>query len=134
MDLHVDYIKALYDTFFNSLIVHYLLKLMFILLSVGPRFIIDPAVNQEVLIDEEFNLTCVSEGFPRPSIMWFFNNTMIINGVTDLNISTNALSSTLTKSNANINDSGIYYCLAVSSEFSGFNVTSEDAIITVVGT
>ena len=103
------------------------------LFTVGPHFIIDPVVNQEVLIDGEFNLTCVSEGFPRPSITWFMNSTMINNGVSNFNISMNTLSSTLTKFNASINDSGIYYCQAVSSEFSGLTVLSDVAIITVVG-
>ena len=107
---------------------------MFLFLpTVGPHFITDPVSSQEVLIDGEFSLTCSAEGFPRPSIVWFMNNTMIINGVSDLNILMNVAGSTLTASNASFNDSGVYYCQAVSSEFMDINVTSGVAIITVVG-
>ena len=101
--------------------------------TVGPRFIIDPVASQEVVINGEFSLTCRAEGFPRPSIIWFMNNTMINNGVSDVNMSMTVLTSTLTISNANFNDSGIYYCEAVSSEFTDLNVTSGIGIITVVG-
>ena len=102
--------------------------------TVGPRFIIDPVASQEVVINGEFSLTCRAEGFPRPSIIWFMNNTMISNGVqSDVNMSMTVLTSTLTISNANFNDSGMYYCQAVSSEFADLNVTSGIGIITVVG-
>ena len=93
----------------------------------------NPVASQEVLINAEFSLTCRSEGFPRPSIIWFMNNTMISNGVSDVNMSMTVLASTLTISNANFNDSGMYYCQAVSSEFTNLNVTSGIGIITVVG-
>ena len=105
----------------------------FILSTVGPHFITDPKDNQEVVINGEFSLTCSVEGFPRPSIIWFMNNTMISSGVSDVNTSMTVLTSTLTISNVNINDSGIYYCQAVSSEFTDLNVTSGVGIMTVVG-
>ena len=101
--------------------------------TVGPRFIADPMGSQEVVINGEFSLICNAEGFPRPSIVWFMNNTMISNGVSDVDMSMTALSSTLTISNANFNDSGMYYCQAVSSEFADLNVTSGIGTITVVG-
>ena len=101
--------------------------------TVGPRFITDPVASQEVVINGEFSLTCEAEGFPRPSIIWFMNNTMISNGVSDVNMSMSVITSTLTISNANFNDSGMYYCQAVSSEFTDLNVTSGIGIITVVG-
>ena len=85
------------------------------------------------MINGEFSLTCSAEGFPRPSIIWFMNNTMISSGVSDVNTSMTVLTSTLTISNANFNDSGMYYCQAVSSEFTDLNVTSGVGIITVVG-
>ena len=97
---------------------------------VSPRFITDPVANQEVVINGEFSLTCTAEGFPRPSIIWFMNNTMISNGVSDVNMSMTVITSTLTISNANFNDSGMYYCQAVSSEFADLNVTSGIGIIT----
>ena len=50
----------------------------FVFLStVGPHFVSDPVASQEVVINGEINLTCSAEGFPRPSIVWFMNNTMI---------------------------------------------------------
>ena len=61
------------------------------------------------------------------------NNTMISNGMTIVQSTLNVNSSTLIISNANFNDSGMYYCQAVSSEFPDLNVTSTTAIITVVG-
>ena len=61
------------------------------------------------------------------------NNTMISNGMTNVQESMNVNSSTLIIYNANFNDSGMYYCQAVSSEFPDLNVTSTTAIVTVVG-
>ena len=79
-------------------------------------------------------LTCSAEGFPRPSIVWYMNNTMISDGVTDaISSSMNVLDSTLILSNVNFSDSGMYYCEAMSSEFTDLNVTSTVANVTVVG-
>ena len=89
--------------------------------------------SQEVVANGEFNLTCKAEGFPRPSIIWFMNNTIISDGVSDVNDSITVITSTLKISNANLNDSGMYYCQSVSSEFADLNVTSGIGIITVVG-
>ena len=61
------------------------------------------------------------------------NHTVISNGVSDFNVSTNVINSTLTTSNAKLNDSGVYYCQAMSSEFTSLNVTSGVTIVTVVG-
>ena len=102
--------------------------------TVGPHFITNPVASQEVAINGRVSLTCRAEGFPRPSIIWFMNNTMISNGVSDVNMAMTVLTSTLTISNANFNDSGMYYCQAVSSEFANLNVTSGIGNITVVGT
>ena len=89
--------------------------------------------SQEVIINGDIKLICSAEGFPRPSIRWFMNSTVISNGVSDVNMSMNVLSSILAISNANFNDSGMYYCQAVSSEFADLNVTSGIGMITVVG-
>ena len=61
------------------------------------------------------------------------NNTMNSNGRTIVQSIGYFYSSTLIISNANFNDSGMYYCQAMSSEFPYLNVTSTTAIITVVG-
>ena len=102
--------------------------------TVGPHFITNPVASQEVAINGRVSLTCRAEGFPRPSIIWFMNNMMISNGVSDVNMAMTVLTSTLTISNANFNDSGMYYCQAVSSEFANLNVTSGIGNIIVVGT
>ena len=104
----------------------------FFLHVVGPHFIINPIANQEVVINGTLTLTCSAEGFPIPSIVWFMNNTMISNKITNVESTMNT-SSTLIISNVNFNDSGMYYCQAVSNEFPDVNVTSTIAIITVVG-
>ena len=101
--------------------------------TVGPRFIINPIASQEVVINGTLILSCSAEGFPIPSIIWFMNNTMIDDGLTDVSESININSSTLMISNADLNDSGMYYCQAVSSEFPELNITSTVAIIAVVG-
>ena len=78
-------------------------------------------------------LSCSAEGFPRPSIVWYMNDTVISDGVTSVEEPMNINSSRLTISDAGFNYSGMYYCEAVSSEFPDLNVTSSVAIITVVG-
>ena len=100
---------------------------------VGPHVTINPIANQEVAINATLTLTCSAEGFPIPSIVWFMNNTVISSGVTNGESAMNVNSSTLIISNVNFNDSGMYYCQAVSNEFPDVNVTSRIAIITVVG-
>ena len=61
------------------------------------------------------------------------NNTMNSNGRTIVQSIGYFYNSTLIISNANFNDSGMYYCQGVSNEFPDLNVTSTAAIITVVG-
>ena len=78
-------------------------------------------------------LSCRAEGFPRPSIVWYINDTVISDGVTSVEEQMNVNSSTLTIYDAGFDYSGTYYCQDVSSEFSDLNVTSDVAIITVVG-
>ena len=103
------------------------------LLTVGPRFIVNLTASQEVVINGTFTLSCRAEGFPRPSIVWYINGTVISDGVTSVEEPMNVNSSTLTISNAGFDYSGTYYCQAVSSEFPDLNVTSDVSIITVVG-
>ena len=78
-------------------------------------------------------LNCSVEGFPRPSIVWYLNDTVISGGKIDIEETMNVNSSTLTISDAGFEYSGMYYCQAVSSEFPDLIVTSTVAIITVVG-
>ena len=78
-------------------------------------------------------LNCSAEGFPRPSIVWYMNDTVISSGEIDVEETMNVNSSTLTISDAGFEYSGMYYCQAVSSEFPDLNVTSTVGIINVVG-
>ena len=90
-------------------------------------------VSQEVVINGTFALSCSVEGFPRPSILWYMNDSVISDGVTSVEKPMNINRSNLTISDAGFNYSGMYYCQAVSNKFIDLNVTSTVAIITVVG-
>jgi len=90
-------------------------------------------MSQEIVINRSITLTCSAEGFPTPTIVWFMNDTMISNGVTGVNGSMNLFTSTLIIFDTSFDDSGVYHCQAVSSEFAYLNVTSEIANISVVG-
>ena len=106
----------------------------FVFLStVGPNFTENPEPSQEVVINGTFMLSCSAEGFPRPSIVWYLNGTVISGGEIEVEETINVNSITLTISDAGFNYSGMYYCQAVSSEFPDLNVTSTVGIITVVG-
>ena len=78
-------------------------------------------------------LSCSAAGFPRPSIVWYLNDTVITGGEIEVEETMNVNSSTLTISDAGFEYSGMYYCQAVSSEFPDLNVTSTVGNITVVG-
>ena len=116
-----------------SCLSHYCVSGFISLLTVGPHFIVNPIASQEVVINGTLMLSCSAEGFPRPSIVWYMNDTVISDGVTSVEEPMNVNSSTLTISDAGFNYSGMYYCQAVSNEFVDLNVTSTVAIITVVG-
>ena len=116
-----------------SCLSHYCVNGFVFLLTVGPHFIVNPIAIQEVVINGTFILSCSAEGFPRPSIVWYMNDTVISDGVTSVEEPMNVNRSMLTISNAGFNYSVMYYCQAVSNEFVNLNVTSTVAIISVVG-
>ena len=106
----------------------------FVFLStVGPNFTEDPIASQEVVINGTFMLSCSAAGFPRPSIVWYLNDTVITGREIEVEETMNVNSSTLTISDAGFEYSGMYYCQAVSSEFPDLSVTSTVGNITVVG-
>jgi len=93
-------------------------------------------MGQEVVIENSFTLDCTAEGFPRPYIRWYLNNTIITNSsnrdIADIS-SMDSITSTLTVMIAEFNDSGVYYCEAVSSQSGLAAVNSDMVNITVVG-
>ena len=89
--------------------------------------------SQEVEINEEVNLTCSAEAFPRPSISWFIDGNFINSGVVNTPVSRNILNSTLIISNASLNDAGFYYCSAMITEFAIDIAWSTRSEIIVVG-
>ena len=116
-----------------SCLSHYCVNGFVLLLTVGPHFIVNPVASQEVVINGTLMLSCSADGFPRPSIIWYINDTVISDGVTSVEEPMNVNRSNLTISDAGFNYSGMYYCQAVSNEFVDLNVTSTVATITVVG-
>lgn len=96
----------------------------------GPVFTSSP-MEQEIMIGNSFTLEFIAEGFPRPSIQWYHNDTMITdsNNINDDTSVTNSISSTLTVMKANSRHSGGYFCQAQSSSV----VKSDVVNVTVVG-
>ena len=110
-------------------------QIVFFLSTVGPVFTTN-SLGQEVVIENSFTLVCIAEGFPRPSIQWYLNNTIITDSSNRVIVNTtsmNSITSTLTVMMAEFNDSGVYHCEADSSQ-SGLVTTNSDMVsITVVG-
>ena len=55
----------------------------------------------EVSVTQTITLTCLADGFPKPSYAWKFNGRL--NGVKQ---------NTFTLTNADVNDAGSYTCVA----------------------
>ena len=92
-------------------------------------------MNQEEVINNSFTVDCTAEGFPRPSIQWYHNNTMVTNSSNRYIVETtsmNSITSLLRVIMADCTDSGVYYCEANSSEFVE-NVNSDMMNISVIG-
>ena len=81
-------------------------------------------MNKTQNIGDTVFFTCQAVGEPVPSINWYFNGDLVQNNtikymISELELCNATISSTLTISNVNISDIGIYTCNAT-------NVVSTD--------
>ena len=75
--------------------------IFFIVISDAPRQVTVSPNVAEVSLTQSITLTCVADGFPKPSYAWKFNGRW--NGDRQ---------NTLTLTNADVNDAGNYTCVA----------------------
>jgi len=93
-------------------------------------------VAQEVEIGSSFTLVCIAEGFPLPSMQWYFNDAKINNSSSRYIVddsSMNSVTTTLTVRMVEADDDGAYYCEAISGHYDLATVSSERVNITVNG-
>jgi len=89
-----------------------------------------------VKIGSSFTLVCVAEGFPLPSMQWYFNDAKINNSSSRYIVddsSMNSVTTTLTVRMVEADDDGAYYCEAISGHYDLTAVSSERVNITVNG-
>ena len=93
----------------NRLYIYYFL-------AVVPSITTDPS-SKNVSLNGNVNLTCEAVGFPIPYILWFHNDSVAVDSqVISVPVANNrAVTSTLTIVMAMVNDSGNYFCQALSS-------------------
>ena len=101
-------------------------------------FIVIPDISPEVMNQTQnegdtASFTCQATGEPVPTISWYYNNTLLVNGteyiITEMSLNTTTISNTLTIMNVESSDVGTYTCNAT-------NVVSSDTssgVLTVNG-
>ena len=105
-------------------------------------FVVDtsaaPMINSEVMDEtqnegETASFSCQATGEPVPTISWYFNGNLLVNGIEHMismmSLNTTTISSTLTVMNVQSSDVGTYTCNAT-------NVVSSDTssgVLTVNG-
>ena len=98
-----------------------------VLITVGPVIVTSPQ-TQNVTAGQSFTLTCIATGNPVPNIEWTLNGVPYVRNYSDTTIIVTGVSynaSVLEVSNATVNDTGIYQCIAtnvVSSDTKDVNV------------
>ena len=102
-----------------------------VLFTVGPLIVTSPQ-TQNITAGQSFTLTCNATGYPVPSIEWTLNgSSYVIRNSSETTINTteglSSNTSVLEVSNAMINDTGIYRCIATNV----VNNDTQDANVTV---
>ena len=115
-------------TFLNLRLVYFCV--IFVFLAVATVIVTGPQ-TQNVTAGQSFNLICNATGYPVPSIEWTLNGTSYIIDPSVATITpTEGLrsnSSVLLVSNAMVNDTGIYQCIATNV----VNTDTQEATVTV---
>ena len=76
-----------------------------------PVTITNPPQDLIVAESQSVVFTCIATGVPAPTIMWYKSDIIIANGVTNITLGT-TVQSNLTISSSDIDDDGIYMCVA----------------------
>ena len=109
---------------------------MYAILNLSP--LVTPTISLEVMdqVQDEggtVSFTCEATGEPVPTISWYFNSALLINGakhtISETSVNTTTISSTLTIMSVESSDVGTYTCNAT-------NVISSDTssgVLTVNG-
>ena len=109
---------------------------IFAMFNISP--LVTPTVSPEVMdqIENEgdtASFTCQATGGPVPTISWYFNSTLLVNGakhtILETSVNTTTIGSTLTIMSVESSDVGTYTCNAT-------NVVSSDTssgVLTVNG-
>ena len=102
---------------------------MFIVISDISPEVINQAENE----GDTASFTCQATGEPVPTISWYYNNTLLVNGtkymITEMSLNITTISNTLTIMSVESSDVGTYTCNAT-------NVVSSDTssgVLTVNG-
>ena len=91
-------------------------------------FIVIPDISPEVMNQTQnegdtASFTCQATGVPVPTISWYYNGSLLVNGteymITEMSLNTTTISNTLTIMSVESSDAGTYTCNAT-------NVVSSD--------
>ena len=90
-------------------------------------------MNQTSNERDTASFTCQATGEPVPTISWYYNNTLLVNGadymITEMSLNTTTINNTLTIMSVESSDVGTYTCNAT-------NVVSSDTsfgVLTING-
>ena len=100
--------------------------------STVPVTITSPPQDQTVAESQSVIFTCKATGVPSPTIMWYKAGTIINTGVTNSTLGS-SVQSNLTISSSDIDDGGMYMCVAVNKVgTSSLSVSVNDTVQLIV--